>query len=157
MSLDDTDSGNQNVATLYYDDDDNQHGFFLRAGGESCDAAEDMIQEDISLEEWLHLVGVWDGRTVKYYINGKVEKTYSLSGIILGGDLFFGIGDRADGENADTVQGMIDEVRVYERALSQAEVQQNYQAEGLVVAVRDKLAITWGEIKRHLSTDGVKR
>jgi hypothetical protein len=148
LSIDDTDFGNQNVVTLYYDDDDNQHGFFLRAEGESCDVAEDMVQEDIAIGEWLHIMGVWDGKTVKYYENGKLEKESSLSGTVQGGDLLCGIGDRADGENADTVQGLIDEVRVYERALSGAEVQQNFKAEGLAVeSANAKLAHTWGEIK----------
>lgn len=149
VSIDDTDFGNQNVVTLYYDDDDNQRGFFVRASGESCDAAQDLIQEDIPTEEWLHLVGTWDGETAKYYENGELKKEYSLSGAIQGGNLLLGIGDRADGENADTVQGFIDEVRIYERALSEAEVRQNYRAEGLAVTVQSKLSITWGEIKQR--------
>ncbi|MBD3184813.1 hypothetical protein GF312_21200 [Candidatus Poribacteria bacterium] len=147
LSLDDTDAGNLNVASLYYDDDDDQHGFFLRADGESCAAEDDMIQEDIPLEDWLHLVGTWDGKTVKYYENGVAVKTYSLSSNFVGGNLFFGIGDRADGKNTDTIQGYIDEVRIYEKALTQAEVQQNFQADGLAVTPKDKLGIAWARIK----------
>ena len=67
ISLDDMPT-NENVVTLYYDDDDNQHGFFVRASGKSTDANKDLIQEDIPIGEWLHLVGTWDGKTVKYYV-----------------------------------------------------------------------------------------
>lgn len=147
ISLDDMPT-NENVVTLYYDDDDNQHGFFVRASGKSTDAAKDLIQEDIPIGEWLHLVGTWDGKTVKYYVNGKLEITHSISGTIKGGGLFLGIGDRSDASNGDTVQGLIDEVRIYERALSESEVKINYASTGLAVSPSThKLSLTWGEIK----------
>ena len=57
------------------------------------------------------------------------------------------MGDRADGGNADTIQGFIDEVRIYDRALNNAEVQQNFVAEGLAVDVTGKLTTTWGKMK----------
>ena len=60
---------NSAVASLYYDDDDNQHGFFVRAGGKSTVAAQDNVLEDIPLEEWLHLTGTYDCATVHYYVN----------------------------------------------------------------------------------------
>jgi hypothetical protein len=147
ISLDDM-PANQNVATLYYDDDDNQHGFFVRASGNSTDAKKDLIQEDIPTEEWLHLVGTWDGKTVKYYVNGKLEITHSISGTIEGGGLFLGIGDRSDACNCDTIPGLIDEVRIYEIALSDREVKMNYNSEGLAITPANyKLSLTWGEIK----------
>jgi len=147
LSLDDTDSGNENVVTLYYDDDDNQYGLFVRCGANSTVAAEDLIQEDIPLGEWIHMVGVWDGETAKYYENGKMKVKHSVPGTINGGNLFFGIGDRADGENADTIQGFVDEIRIYDKALSDAEVQQNFLAEGLSVDYTGKLATIWGRIR----------
>ena len=73
ISLDDMPT-NSAVASLYYDDDDNQHGFFVRAGGKSTVAAQDNVLEDIPLEEWLHLAGTYDGATVHYYVNGKQGK-----------------------------------------------------------------------------------
>jgi hypothetical protein len=59
------------------------------------------------------------------------------------------MGDRADGANADAVQGIIDEVRIYEKALSEAEVKQNFAAEGIAedVESQGKLAATWGKMK----------
>jgi len=147
ISLDDTAAGNNNVASLYYDDDDNQHGFWITANGTACDAASDMIQEDIPLNEWIHLAGVFDGKKAKYYKNGKLAKEYGLSGTIKGGNLFLGIGDRSDACNCDTVPGLIDEVRLYARALSDREVEVNSKAEGLAVSPSGKLSLTWGRIK----------
>ena len=140
---------NSAVASLYYDDDDNQHGFFVRAGGKSTVAAQDNVLEDIPLEEWLHLTGTYDGETVHYYVNGKLEKKYAMKGgKISKGGLLLGIGDRSDGCDCDTIQGYIDEFRIYDRVLSSAEVQNNMKATGLDVSPSaDHLSVTWGHIK----------
>ncbi len=148
ISLDDM-PANTAVVSLYYDDDDNQHGFFVRAGGQSTQAAKDNVLEDIPLEEWLHLVGTYDGSTVHYYVNGKPEKKYAMKGgKIPKGGLLLGIGDRSDGCNCDTIQGYIDEFRIYDRVLSPAEIQKNMDATGLDVSPSaDHLSTTWGHIK----------
>ena len=148
ISLDDMPT-NSAVASLYYDDDDNQHGFFVRAGGQSTVAAQDNVLEDIPLEEWLHLAGTYDGATVHYYVNGKQEKKYAMKGgTIKKGGLLLGIGDRSDGCDCDTIQGYIDEFRIYDRVLSAAEVENNMKATGLDVSPSaSKLSVTWGHIK----------
>ena len=43
--------------------------------------------------------------------------------------------------------GLIDEVAVYNRALSEDEISQNFAEDGLAVQATNKLAHTWGEIK----------
>ena len=148
ISLDDMPT-NSAVVSLYYDDDDNQHGFFVRAGGKSTVAAQDNVLEDIPIEEWLHLAGTYDGATVHYYVNGKQEKKYAMKGgKIPKGGLLLGIGDRSDGCDCDTIQGYIDEFRIYDRVLSAAEVENNMKAIGLDVSPStSKLSITWGHIK----------
>ena len=148
ISLDDMPT-NSAVVSLYYDDDDNQHGFFVRAGGKSTVAAQDNVLEDIPIEEWLHLVGTYDGATVHYYVNGKQEKRYAMKGgKIPKGGLLLGIGDRSDGCDCDTIQGYIDEFRIYDRVLSAAEVENNMKATGLDVSPSaSKLSVTWGHIK----------
>ena len=148
ISLDDMPT-NSAVVSLYYDDDDNQHGFFVRAGGKSTQAAKDNVLEDIPIEEWLHLAGTYDGKTVHYYVNGKLEKKYAMAGgKIPKGGLLLGIGDRSDGCDCDTIQGYIDEFRIYDRALSAAEVNNNMDATGLDVSpTANHLSVTWGHIK----------
>ena len=43
--------------------------------------------------------------------------------------------------------GILDELRLYNRGLSQEEIENNLEAEGLAVEPTQKLALTWGAIK----------
>lgn len=148
ISLDDQ-PANSKVVSLYYDDDDNRHGLFVKVDGEATQAAEHTVLEDIPLEEWLHLVGTYDGTVANYYVNGKLAKTHNVpAGKIPKGGLQLSIGDRSDGCNCDAIQGYVDEFRIYDRALTAAEVQNNMDATGLDVApTSNHLSVTWAHIK----------
>src|SRR4029077_20784752 len=69
---------------------------------------------------WTHLAGTYDGSVARLYVNGVQVSTLPVSGALtsssnplqIGGDSFFG----------QFFNGLIDEVRVYNRALSQAEI-----------------------------------
>jgi hypothetical protein len=77
----------------------------------------------IPLNTWTHLATTYDGTTLKIYVNGAMVSTKSVSGVIqtnsnplrIGGNVPYG----------QYFQGMIDEVRVYNRALPQSEIQSN--------------------------------
>ncbi|RKU19946.1 hypothetical protein C6501_01025 [Candidatus Poribacteria bacterium] len=148
ISLDDQPT-NSKVVTLYYDDDDNRHGFFIKVGNQATQAAQHLIQEDIPLGEWLHLVGTYDGSAVNYYVNGKLAIKHTVAGgKIAKGGLKLCIGDRSDGVNADAIQGYVDEFRIYDRALTAGEVQKNMKATGLDVSpTSNHLSVTWAQIK----------
>ncbi|MCY4403180.1 MAG: LamG domain-containing protein [Candidatus Poribacteria bacterium] len=148
ISLDDQPT-NTKVITLYYDDDDNRHGFFVKVNDKATQAAQHLIQEDIPLNEWIHIVGTYDGTEAHYYVNGKMEIKHAVpGGTVEKGGLLLGIGDRSDGVNADAIQGYIDEFRIYDRALTEAEVKNNMNAEGLDVSpTSNHLSVTWGQIK----------
>ncbi len=148
ISLDDMPT-NSAVVSLYYDDDDNRHGFYVKASGEETQAAQHTVLEDIPLEEWLHLVGTYDGTVANYYVNGKLAKSHNVpAGKIPKGGLQLSIGDRSDGCNCDAIQGYIDEFRIYDRALTAAEIQNNMDATGLDVApTSNHLSVTWAHIK----------
>lgn len=148
ISLDDMPT-NSAVVSLYYDDDDNRHGLYVKTGGEATQAAEHTVLEDIPLEEWLHLVGTYDGTTANYYVNGKLAKKHSVpGGKVSKGGLKLSIGDRSDGCNCDAIQGYIDEFRIYDRALTAAEVQKNMDATGLDVSPTSRhLSVTWAQMK----------
>lgn len=99
--------------------------------------------------EWYHVVGTYDSKEMKIYVNGKLEGTSGVqSGAINYPDrVFFSIGAYKD-DNEDFVhKGMLDEVRLYDRALSEKEILNNLQAEGLAVEPAGKLSLTWGQIK----------
>lgn len=92
-------------------------------GGKSAGSA-----RKLELGKWYHLAGVYDGATVKFYINGNLEKTEAYSGplrsdkapVHLGGGKLFGV----DWGNHFTVNGLIDDVMIYDRALSAEEITQ---------------------------------
>jgi RHS repeat-associated protein len=75
------------------------------------------------LNQWTHVAVTYDSGTVKTYINGTLTHTYSGSGTI--GDVEPSLNDfRIGGRQVAShhFQGRIDEVRVYNRALSASEV-----------------------------------
>ncbi|MFK7844439.1 MAG: LamG domain-containing protein [Rhodothermales bacterium] len=72
--------------------------------------------------EWQHIAVTWDGETIKGYYNGLLEDTRDYSGLIKlsAGDVE--IGRYSGGVPAPYFNGLIDEVRIYNTALSQNEI-----------------------------------
>jgi glucose/arabinose dehydrogenase len=70
---------------------------------------------------WSHLAVTYDGATLKLYVNGAVVGSKAVSGAITPTTGALRIG----GNNiwSEWFQGLIDEVRIYGRALTQAEIQ----------------------------------
>ena len=102
--------------------------------------------ETIDVNEWQHTVAIYTPKDVIFYKNGKSSKfgkpadvTTSVQPLLFGDDI-------PCGPNC-AINGALDEILLYGRALSDAEVQQNYKAQGMAVDSTGKLALTWGEIK----------
>ena len=83
----------------------------------------DSEEGDIWPDNWIHLAGTYDGDTSKLYINGEVVATNDeVNSIPLSQDTNdLAIGNKADA-NDNQFKGTIDDVRVYNRALTAAEV-----------------------------------
>jgi hypothetical protein len=79
----------------------------------------------VTLDTWSHVVATYDGSNQKVYFNGALEDDDAETGLIDNDDTSFTIGAQEDGVNAFT--GSIDEVKVYNRALTLAEVTKNYK------------------------------
>ena len=75
---------------------------------------------------WYHLVGTWDGSLVKIYVNGALEQTRARTGTIPSSTFPLKIG--ATSLDARWFNGIIDEVSIWDRALSQEEVTQIYSS-----------------------------
>ena len=75
----------------------------------------------LPLRRWSHLAATYDGTTLRLYVNGTLASSRAVSGAMPSstGPLRIG-GNSVWGEY---FTGLIDEVRVYNRALSAAEVQ----------------------------------
>jgi hypothetical protein len=75
----------------------------------------------LAIGAWTHLATTYDGANLRLYVNGALVRTRAVTGTLantanplrIGGDLPWG----------EYFNGLIDEVRVYSRALSLAEIQ----------------------------------
>jgi hypothetical protein len=75
----------------------------------------------VTLNQWSHVMAVWDGITLRTFINGVKTKTYSASpGWIEPTNNHIIIGNRAD--QSAYFQGEIEDVAVYNRPLGDGEV-----------------------------------
>lgn len=75
------------------------------------------------LNNWIHICGTWDGQNIKFYQNGNLVKTQLFQGTLIydSGLLLFGKGRNGNGSDL-FFKGKLDEVRIYNRALSQSEI-----------------------------------
>lgn len=68
--------------------------------------------------QWIHFLGTFDGTNIRAYINGQLVDTYYHPGDLydLNYDLAFGV------FNSEYWQGTLDDVRIYDRVLTGAEI-----------------------------------
>ncbi len=86
----------------------------------------------LSIGVWSHIIGVYDGTNVLFYINGSLDTTSSASGFNIataasatsGQNLYIG----ANTAGAENFHGDIGPIQIYNRALSPTEILHNYNA-----------------------------
>jgi hypothetical protein len=85
----------------------------------------------INSGSWYHGVVVYDGTSVKFFVNDVLDKTVSVSGNLqLFTSAVLQIGSSDDG--LDQFLGYIDDIRIYNRPLTDIEIQQLYHEGGWV-------------------------
>ena len=102
----------------------------LETGGDSFKRWAGLAgQADVNDGTWHHLAGVYDGKKLYLYVDGKLDASMAA----------WGNGDKNNypvyiGENSEILgrewNGLIDDVRIYSYALSQEEVAAIYAGEG---------------------------
>jgi hypothetical protein len=101
---------------------------------------------DFTLDEWHHMVMTFDEGDVKFYLDGEPAGKGEVTSPLSGNSLSFKLG--ADSNAQNLLNGFIDEARIYNRAITEAEVNQNMASDGIkAVNPADKVAGTWGDIK----------
>lgn len=97
---------------------------------------------------WAHLAMVFDGKTLKLYMDGKEAASATAAGKLAATDTPFFIGGRA-ADSPQKFEGIVDEVRLFKRALSQPEIQALMEKgdEAQAVTPGNNLATTWGVLK----------
>jgi len=83
---------------------------------------------DLPLNVWTHLAMTYDGSHICLYVNGELDSSYAQTGPIYTTSNWLAIGCKPTGPWGGVgtyayFNGMIDEVRIYNRALTQQEIQ----------------------------------
>ena len=110
---------------------------------DGCD--DEKIGPSIRNGNWRHLAGVWDGANILLYIDGEVVISGKCEGELGTNVKSVYIGSRNGGERF--LIAAVDEVRLYNRALTEEEIKTDMETSGLSVSPAEKMAICWGEVK----------
>lgn len=77
--------------------------------------------EPLPTGRWVHLAGTFDGQTMRLYVDGKLAGTMERLGPAKPNDHYLVIGSY-EVKHPAFFAGLVDEVRLYDRALSAEEV-----------------------------------
>lgn len=84
---------------------------------------------------WIHLAGIYDGSTMRLYVDGIEIGSRTLTGNIRVDDNPVTIGGEENGSAPQVVdgefEGLIDEVRIYNRALDAFEIREIFNLESI--------------------------
>jgi hypothetical protein len=80
----------------------------------------------LATDTWYHVAYSWNGKSVRYYIDGKLVTTASYSQPLQPTNMPLEIGRDPTG-SLDYFAGQLDKIRIYKRALSGAEIKELYR------------------------------
>lgn len=103
------------------------------------------------LKKWYHYVLVADGVDGKIYVNGEFigsqPENFEFPKF-KEASIYIGAGENPNAHKVE--DGIIDEVVIYSKALTEDEVKASMElgvAGALAVEAKNKLAVTWGQLK----------
>ena len=105
----------------------------------------------INDDEWHHVAATRNGGDANLYVDGNLEiaeqitdndKSAPEEPTIIGARLLNG------GASARFLQGSLDEVALYNKALTEEQINADMQSGVLAVSAAGKLATTWASIKK---------
>ena len=115
----------RNVYVLHPDKDTKDVRFYVYLDGTWQGVLFD-APADFDITQWHLYVGTWDGSRIRIYVDGELKGETSVTGTINTADtgpIYIG---HDDGWAGRYFNGTIDEVRIYNRALSPAEIRIHY-------------------------------
>jgi glycosidase/PKD repeat protein len=123
---------------------DNQYALFANPSGQlefllAGVTNGTLVTSPPSSGAWHHLAGTYDGSLISLYIDGQLAVQQSASGLLPISADALAIGGRPSGNLLYQFNGLIDEARIYGRALSASEIIQLYNTD----SVGDGIANWW--------------
>jgi hydrogenase maturation factor HypE len=109
------------VYVLYAGSSANRPYVYFNAATDSSGEKGTVGSTALPLNTWSHLAGTYDGATLRLYVNGVLAASQPYTGSIITSSGALRLGGNAVWGEYFT--GRIDEVRIYNRALSQSEIQ----------------------------------
>ena len=82
---------------------------------------------DVNDAQWHHVAGVYDGEELRLYVDGQLDASVGTSGLINVNEHPVYIGENAEHPGREW-NGLIDDVRLYNYALSETEIQTLHDA-----------------------------
>ena len=108
-----------------------------------------LIPNEMKDRTWHHVVGTYDGKNAIIYLDGEAINEGDLELDFRGtNDQDLRIGCVRGKPHYTFKEGAIDEVAIWSRALSEDEIRSAMRGPLLAVSPKDKVATTWGNIKR---------
>jgi len=103
----------------------------------------------VNLDEWDHLAGVYADGNQKFYVNGELvgERNDGALSVNPGQEFLIGAGANETANHNYRFKGIIDEVRLYDRALNADEIASVMESNPTAVEAFGKIAVTWGQLK----------
>ena len=122
--------------------------FRLHHAGGPCNLAYKPFEPEVG--EWYHYTAAFDGSDVKFFVNGdNVASLPCAEGVDETAETLKIAHSKMFGNKWD-FPGAIDEVRIYNRSLDEAEIKKNFASTGVAVEPSmEALPLTWGRIKAH--------
>jgi hypothetical protein len=107
-------------------------------------------KKPVEFGEWYFVAMTYDSKDIKLYVNGELDATTATPGKL---DYFqnniLRFGESADPGDHWAFNGIIDEVTIWNRAMTEEEVMNTYKLPipELAVDLRTSLSTTWGKLK----------
>ena len=95
---------------------------FIRFNGSTTYRVDSLTSYPTDGNTWMHVAATYDGTIIKVYINGVLDSSANPATTTIGvNSTNLGIGAQSDG--TALYQGLLDDARIYNRALSLAEIE----------------------------------
>ncbi|MDP3148090.1 MAG: LamG-like jellyroll fold domain-containing protein [Ignavibacteria bacterium] len=142
---------------VMYEDKGNKELRFKAVNSTNGAARPGIPQADLITGQWINAVGVFDGTNAMIYLNGVKKGSLPLTGTVKTGQVAM-LGRSAVSGTTSFFKGCIDNVAVYNKALSQAEVEAQYANHKIVAksvpvpveltafsaeAIQNKVSVRW--------------